>query len=87
MSLLALMQVPNPEVPYLSESTSLTIVERARHPQHQVKLVQYQAEQLARVAQSVFISYVPSINGDMLRGGVSIPWMTEKKDTKKLFDR
>lgn len=81
------MQVLSLEVLCLLESIIPTIVERARHPQHQAKLVQCQPEQVASLAQSVFISYGLSINADMLRGGVSIPWMIERKDTNKLFDR
>jgi hypothetical protein len=87
MSTLAPMQILSLEVLCLLESTIPTIVERAQHPQHQAKLVQCRAEQVASLAQSVFISYGLSINADMLKGEVNIPWMIERKDTKKLFDR
>jgi hypothetical protein len=42
---------------------------------------------LGNLALNVSISYGLSINADMLRGGASIPWMIERKDMKKLFDR
>jgi len=85
--MVALMQALNMEVLCLLESTILTTVGRALYLQHQVMPVQHQGEQVANLALSVSISYGHSINADMLRGGASIPWMIERKDMKKLFDR